>query len=99
MSRTALLLSALLPAVTLAADEPRPPKGFVALFNGKDLSGWHGMPHYDPYKLEKLSPSERQKLIDQWTEDARKHWQVQGDDLVNDGKGAYLTTDQEFGDI
>src|SRR5947209_20481015 len=26
------------------AEDARPPKGFVALFNGKDLTGWHGMP-------------------------------------------------------
>src|SRR5262249_43753359 len=26
-------------------------------------------------------------------------WSVDGPDLVNDGKGAYLTTDQNFGDI
>src|SRR5205807_8770436 len=30
---------------------------------------------------------------------ARSHWRVENGELVNDGKGAYLTTDQEFGDI
>ena len=32
-----------------------PPLGFVALFNGKDLAGWHGMPHFDPRKLAAMS--------------------------------------------
>src|SRR5207248_11099861 len=34
-----------------AARGVTPPKGFTALFNGRDLSGWHGMPDYDPRKL------------------------------------------------
>src|SRR5437867_4855867 len=79
------------------ADEP--PKGFTALFNGKDLTGWHGMPHFDPYKLAALPEADRKTQIEKWTEDARKHWKVEDGELVNDGAGAYLTTDQEFGDI
>lgn len=76
-----------------------PPAGFAALFNDKDLSGWHGMPHFDPYKLEKLSEAERQALLEKWNADAKQHWRVENGELVNDGKGAYLTTDKEYGDI
>lgn len=76
-----------------------PPKGFTALFNGKDVSGWHGMPHFDPYALDKMTPEQRTKQYATWTADALKHWSVQGDELVNDGHGAYLATDKEFGDI
>jgi hypothetical protein len=83
----------------LYAADLRPPRGFTALFNGKDLSGWHGMPHFDPYKLAAMAESERRVQIDQWTADAKKHWSVEGGELVNDGKGAYLTTDRDFGDI
>lgn len=79
--------------------EQTPPAGFTALFNGKDLSGWHGMPHFDPYKLAALSEEERKAKIATWTDDAHKHWKVENGELVNDGKGAYLTTDQEYGDI
>lgn len=81
------------------AAEPQPPKGFTALFNGKDLAGWHGMPHFDPYKLLALPEAERKTKLDQWTADAVQHWKVDKGELVNDGKGAYLTTDREFGDI
>ena len=35
----------------------------------------------------------------EWTEDAQKHWSVENGELVNDGNGAYLTTDKEYGDI
>lgn len=76
-----------------------PPPGFRALFNGKDLSGWHGMPHFSPYELANLPEEQRKARIAQWTEDARKHWRVENGELVNDGQGAYLTTDEEFGDI
>ena len=41
----------------------KPPKGFSALFNGKDLAGWHGMPHFDPYALDKCPrPNAKRKL-------------------------------------
>ncbi len=81
------------------SEEPRPPKGFVSIFNGKNLDGWHGMPHFDPYKLDKMSEEERTKKIAEWTEDAKKHWSADKGELINDGDGAYLTTDKEYGDI
>jgi len=89
------------PRMARAEDQNNvPPKGFTALFNGKDLSGWHGMPHFDPRKLADMSEADRAKKLEEWTEDAKKHWSVQdGGELVNDGHGAYLTTDKEYGDI
>jgi len=83
---------------THAADS-EPPKGFTSLFNGKDLIGWHGMPHFDPYKLAAMPEADRKAQIEKWTDDAKKHWTVDKGELVNDGHGAYLTTDQELGDI
>src|SRR3954447_1262163 len=81
------------------AEDGKPPEGFTALFNGKDLSGWHGMPHFDPYKLAAMSEEDRKAQIGKWTDDAKKHWTVENGELVNDGHGAYLTTDREFGDV
>jgi hypothetical protein len=89
-------------ALTLSGartEEPKPPKGFTALFNGKDLSGWHGMETFDPRKLAAMSAEERKAKIDKWTADAKKHWRVENGELVNDGHGAYLTTDKDYGDI
>jgi hypothetical protein len=91
-------LSLLLASAALAA-EPTPPKGFTPIFNGKDLSGWHGMPHEDPYAFEKKSEGDRKALIEKWSADAFKHWKVENGDLVNDGHGAYMTTDKDYGDI
>ena len=49
---------------------PAPPKGFTALFNGKDLAGWHGMPHFNPYDLAKMPDDKRKAGIEAWTADA-----------------------------
>jgi hypothetical protein len=94
-----LLCGLIVFAAPAGGDEPRPPKGFVALFNGKDVAGWHGMPHFDPAKLDKMSDADRKQKRAEWTEDAKRHWSVEGGELVNDGKGACLTTDREFGDV
>jgi hypothetical protein len=100
LTRCLIVISLLPAAATRArAGDPQPPKGFSLLFNGKDLSGWHGMPHFDPYKLAAMSEEQRRASIEKWTADARKHWTVENGELVNDGNGAYLTTDKEYGDI
>lgn len=74
------------------------PSGFRSIFNGRDLTGWHGKPHFDPRDLAKMTPDQREKQIAEWTEDAKQHWTVQDGELVNDGHGAYLCTDEEFTD-
>ena len=77
--------------------EVNPPAGFTALFNGKDLTGWYGL-NADPRKIFKMTEEERAKFRQESMADARKHWTVQGEELVNDGYGAYLTTEKDFGD-
>ncbi len=81
---------------TIAAAEP--PEGFRALFNSTDLTGWHGRPHFDPRDLAKMPDDVREKKIAEWTEDAKKHWTVENGELVNDGYGTYLTTNDDFTD-
>jgi len=97
------LATALLFAGTVLAADPTPPTGFTPLFNGKDLAGWHGWAIHaksaGPLDFAKMSPEEQQKRIAEFTEDAKKHWTVENGELVNDGNGAYLTTDKKFGDV
>ena len=81
-----------------AQEAPAPPKGFTALFNGKDVSGWHAM-NMDPRKWWAMSPEERTKKQAADMEDFKKHWHAENNELVNDSHGDYATTDQEFGDI
>lgn len=91
---TAVLFSMAVSACP-AADVP---DGFQPIFNGKDLTGWHGMPHFDPRKLEAMSEEERAAKKAEWNADAAKHWTVENGELVNDGHGAYLVTDKDYGD-
>jgi hypothetical protein len=98
-----LSLPALLLALPVFGAEPVPPKGFTPLFNGKNLDGWHGWNIHgkggSPAEVATLTPDERAKKFDAWTADAKKHWSVANGELVNDGSGAYLATEKEYGDI
>ncbi|MEZ5304554.1 MAG: DUF1080 domain-containing protein [Verrucomicrobiales bacterium] len=95
----AFLLAALAFAPSFAPAQAQPPDGFIALFNGKDLSGWHGMDTFDPRKLAAMSEDERKAAIGKKSADIAQHWTVENGELVNDGHGSYLTTDAEFGDF
>jgi len=81
------------------AAEPNPPEGFVALFNGKDLSGWKGLGHFHPQKYKALSDEERKALDAKNMVEFKKHWYVENGELVNDGKGPYATTIKDYGDF
>ncbi len=86
------------------AATPPPPRttaagGFVTLFNGNDLSGWHGVATMDPRKFEAMSAEEKAKALEKGAEDMKKHWRVENGVIVNDGQGAYLTTDKDYGDV
>jgi len=72
------------------------PEGFRAIFNGKDLTGWHGL---NPHRVAKLTGAKREANIKQQQAEFSKHWTVENGELVNDGHGPYATTDEEFGDI
>lgn len=77
---------------------PKPPEGFTALFNGKDLTGWKGLVG-DPEKRAKMTPGEladEQKKAD---ESMRQHWRVVDGVLTFDGKGESLCTVKDYADF
>lgn len=76
-----------------------PPEGFVALFNGRDLEGWRGGSTENPLNRLKLDPKERAEKDKASIEDIHKHWTVENGELVNDGKGLYLTTMKDYGNF
>ncbi|MDP3849134.1 MAG: DUF1080 domain-containing protein [Luteolibacter sp.] len=76
-----------------------PPPGFAALWNGRDLTGWWGADTEDPRGYTGLPAVEFQTKRDASLTDIRKHWLVRDGELVNDGKGLFLTTEQYFGDF
>lgn len=99
LRRYFLLAAVVLTAPAYAAD---PPKGFTALFNGKDFTNFKGWAIHDkggsPVDLAKLTPAERQAKFDAWTADLKNHWAVEDGELVNKGTGPYMTTLKDYGD-
>ncbi|MDX1565803.1 MAG: hypothetical protein R3236_10370, partial [Phycisphaeraceae bacterium] len=61
------------------------PDGFKPLFNGKDLSGWWGLKTESPHKWMALPADQLAAKKKKSLADIRKHWRVEGDELVNDG--------------
>ncbi|MBX3452132.1 MAG: DUF1080 domain-containing protein [Planctomycetaceae bacterium] len=80
------------------AEDNVPPEGFRAVFNGKDLTGWYGLSHFDPRKLAEMTPEERAAKKTADLEDLKTHWTVENGELVNDGHGVYATTEDSFRD-
>ena len=82
-----------------AAAQVAPPQGFTALFNGKDLTGWHGMGNSDPRKIWALTDEERVKAFADSMADVNKNWRIENGELINSGNGLYLTTDKDYADV
>jgi hypothetical protein len=89
-----------------------PPPGYTALFNGKDLTGWKGLPlkanpnekkkETTPYVAmtmpERLAATPEALAAAQKLADAsaREHWTVENGVLVFDGKGQSLCTAKDY---
>ena len=81
---------------TLLADDTD--SGYHPIFDGKTLDGWHGQPHFSPIKLAEMSDDDRKAQLAKWDTEAVQHWSVSNGELINDGKGPYLTTDKDYTD-
>lgn len=75
------------------------PEGFVALFDGESLDGWFGHGTEDPRVLWSMHPDSLEAHKEATREDIRRHWSVEDGELVNDGSGLYLTTNEDYGDF
>ncbi|MEX0676486.1 MAG: DUF1080 domain-containing protein [Pirellulales bacterium] len=103
MKKTSLLIwfafvACVLGVSPAGAADNTPPPGFVALFNGKDLSGWKGLVENPPKRAEMTS--EQLALAQQKADNqVREHWKAEDGVLVFDGKGASLCTAEDYGDF
>lgn len=101
-----------LPSLAALAENNTPPAGYTALFDGKTLAGWYGWSTKNPTELWKMSPDElaeyKKKSIEggltdkagkPLNEHIQAHWKVDNGEIVNDGKGLYLTTEKDYGDF
>lgn len=89
---------ALFTSVHVRGEDNKPPEGFKALFNGKDLTGWKGLVDNPPLRarMTKEQLADKQKKAD---ERMRAHWKVEDGVLVFDGKGDNLCTDKGYADF
>lgn len=83
-------------SAAVSADEPAPPEGFRAIFNGVDLDGWYG---WNPHSSAKLEGEKLAENLKAQRADFANHWTVENGELVNNGTGPYATTEEEFGDF
>jgi hypothetical protein len=81
-----------------AGELNRPPKGFVALFNGRDLAGWKGLVG-SPKSRREMSREELAKAQAKADEDMLAHWKVVDGALCFDGKGHSLCTAKDYSDF
>jgi 3-keto-disaccharide hydrolase len=80
------------------ADDPKPPAGFTALFNGKDLAGWQG--NIDMKQRATLPKEKLDDLLAKRTKTAFEHWSVKDGVIYTDGKGGVsLQTTKDFGNF
>ena len=99
---TAVSLTVILSILVCAAEGAdrlnKPPRGFKALFNGKDLAGWKGLVG-NPKTRAAMSESELAAAQTKADEDMRAHWKVVDGALVFDGEGHSLCTAKDYADF
>lgn len=76
----------------------RPPQGFTALFDGKDLKGWKGLVG-NPVTRAKMTPDQLKAATEKATVEAVKHWKVVDGVITYDGKNDNLCTDKQYGNF
>lgn len=75
-----------------------PPHGFVALFNGRDLSGWKALVA-DPPTRAKMGPTQMAEAQQRADAEMRSHWKAEDGVIVYDGKNNSLCTAKDYGDF
>jgi hypothetical protein len=84
------------------AEDNVPPKGFVPLFNGKDLTGWKGLlkpPLDHPAKRAELTADQTAEAQKEADEVMRQGWKAEDGMLIFNGKGRSICTAKDYGDF
>jgi hypothetical protein len=78
-------------------NDNKPPEGFRALFNGKDLTGWQGLVELPD--RAKLDPNQLAKKQQEANAKFLPHWTIKDGVLNYDGKGQSLQTAKDYGNV
>ncbi|WP_236975902.1 DUF1080 domain-containing protein [Membranihabitans maritimus] len=70
-------------------------EGFVPMFNGQDLSGWHGFVE-NPIKLKEMSQSELESKMEEANQKMKEHWWVENGEIRFKGNGKNLVSDKNY---
>ena len=76
-----------------------PPDGFIALFNGKDLTGWKGLAHKNANQRRFLAGKALERAQEKADQQMHEHWSVIDGVLTYDGNGQSLCTSKNYGDF
>ncbi len=75
-------------------------KGFVSMFNGKNLDGWQGMLlDGNPIKIAKLREKERAKAQEEANKKMMENWSVKDGQIIFNGHGANLVSEKIYKDF
>ena len=79
----------------------QPPAGFVALFNGIDLTGWKGLAGEggNPISRANMTPAELAQAQVEADSVMRANWKVKDGELIFSGHGKSLCTSRDYGDF
>jgi hypothetical protein len=73
-------------------------KGYVSMFNGKDLTGWKGLVA-NPITRAKMSGKELAAKQIEANAKAAKNWSVKDNSIVFNGEGDNLCSEKQYGDF
>jgi hypothetical protein len=87
------------PSSPPATTDNTPPKGFAAIFNGQDLTGWKGLAHRNATERRALRGDALREAQENADQVMSEHWRVVDGVLTYDGKGQSLCTKNDYGDF
>ncbi|MEZ5104289.1 MAG: family 16 glycoside hydrolase [Draconibacterium sp.] len=75
-------------------------KGFVSMFNGKNLEGWQGMLlNGNPIKIAGLTEKEKAKAQEEANKKMFENWSVRDNQIIFNGHGANLVSAKNYKDF
>ncbi|MSQ93887.1 MAG: DUF1080 domain-containing protein [Gemmataceae bacterium] len=79
-------------------NDNHPPRGFTALFNGKDLHNWQGLIQIN-HRKKYATKEEYEAAVKKVTDKAIQHWTVKDGVIHYDGKNNNLQTSKDYGNF